>query len=382
MYLHKDLKTQSHILIIGGGLAGLTSAIHLRRAGIPVIVLEKDTYPRHKVCGEYISNEVLPYLASLEIDPKEKGAISISDLWITTHQGKSIRSKLPLGGFGISRYTLDYVLYQKAISVGVDIINAQVIDIQKKDDRFIVKTSDYQIFEGTYVIGAFGKRSIVDKVIQLNQKHKKHPWLAIKAHYKTDFDKNTVALHNFEGGYCGLSMVENQQVNACYLVSYDSFKKYKNIAQFQKNVVQKNPYLNAFFEEAIPVFEQPMTISQINFDKRKSLQNHIFMVGDAAGLIHPLCGNGMAIAIQSAQMLCDLLVQDFTNPALFSRSALEAQYVHRWNTTFSKRLYAGRMLQKVLLHPGLQELSYNIAKVVPALVPKIIKQTHGAPLVC
>ncbi|RZK61067.1 MAG: FAD-dependent oxidoreductase, partial [Pedobacter sp.] len=60
------LKTE--ILIIGGGLAGLTASLHLNKLGFDVTLIEKSTYPQHKVCGEYISNEVLPYFNWLGID--------------------------------------------------------------------------------------------------------------------------------------------------------------------------------------------------------------------------------------------------------------------------------------------------------------------------
>ena len=98
----------SHIVIIGGGLAGLTSAIHLAKMQIPVTLIEKETYPKHKVCGEYISNEVVPYLDFLGIKLKDLDIVGISQLQISTKNGKLIKSKLPLGGFGVSRYRLDH----------------------------------------------------------------------------------------------------------------------------------------------------------------------------------------------------------------------------------------------------------------------------------
>jgi len=102
------------VIIIGGGLAGLTNAIHLLQANIKVLLIEKNEYPKHKVCGEYISNEVLPYLFSLDIDPFKIGAQKISRFLLSTPKSKSIEAKLPLGGFGISRYTLDAALAKKS----------------------------------------------------------------------------------------------------------------------------------------------------------------------------------------------------------------------------------------------------------------------------
>ncbi len=371
-----------HVLIIGGGLAGLTSAIHLAKAGVLVTLIEKDTYPKHKVCGEYISNEVLPYLDFLDINLEQIRPVNISNFIITTQKGNCIQSTLPLGGFGISRYTLDYYLWEKAKELGVRLLNDEVIDVQYQNDIFFIKTNNNAVHTSNYVIGAHGKRTTLDKTLKRDFILKKSPWLAVKAHYRADFDDDTVSLHNFRGGYCGLSMVEDQKVNVCYLVTYDSFKKYKNIDAFQNKIMRQNPYLDTFFNTAELLFDKPITISQINFDKKKPVENHIFMTGDAAGLIHPLCGNGMAMAIQSAQLLCELLIENHHTTIVRSRKKIEGLYIQKWNSTFSKRLYMSRVLQKILLNGNLQQISYAVANAVPSIVPKIIKQTHGEPLVC
>lgn len=375
------MNSHTHILIIGGGLAGLTSAIHLAKLHIPVTLIEKNHYPKHKVCGEYISNEVLPYLEFLGVDLQNLHTVAISELEISTIKGKKIKSKLPLGGFGISRYALDHHLWNMAKNQGVRVIQDQAIAIEYVDDVFRVETVHHGNFSCDYLLGAYGKRSILDKKLNRNFSHQKSPWLAVKAHYKADFDPKKVALHNFEGGYCGLSMIENNRINACYLVNYNSFKKHKDIASFQKKVLYQNSNLKAFFTNAEIVFEKPITISQINFDKKKPVENHVFMIGDAAGLIHPLCGNGMAMAIQSSQILCTILSQNYKNKT-DTRLAIERLYTKQWNTTFSRRLYAGRILQKILLHQGFQEIAHSTAHMIPAIVPEIIKQTHGKPLVC
>ncbi|WP_271784320.1 NAD(P)/FAD-dependent oxidoreductase [Aquimarina algiphila] len=376
------MNENSHVLIIGGGLAGLTSAIHLAKAGVLVTLIEKDTYPKHKVCGEYISNEVLPYFEFLDINLEKVQPVTISNFVITTQKGDRIQSTLPLGGFGISRYTLDYYLWEKAKEVGVRLINDQVIDIQYQNDTFSVKTNSNMVQTCDYVIGAYGKRTTLDKALKRDFSFKKSPWLAVKAHYKANFDSNTVSLHNFKGGYCGLSMVEDQKVNVCYLVNYDSFKKHKNINVFQDEVMRQNPYLDTFFSSSELLFDKPITISQINFERKNPVEDHIFMTGDAAGLIHPLCGNGMAMAIQSAQLLCELLIKNHNAEVAGSRKEIERLYIEKWNNTFSKRLYAGRILQKILLNGNLQQISYAVANVIPSIVPKIIKQTHGEPLIC
>ena len=79
---------KADVIIIGGGLAGLTSAIHLAKANYNVLLFEKNAYPKHKVCGEYVSNEVLPYLNYLGFNPFEFGAKRIREFELTTHNNK------------------------------------------------------------------------------------------------------------------------------------------------------------------------------------------------------------------------------------------------------------------------------------------------------
>jgi len=239
------MNSHTNIVIIGGGLSGLCCAIHLAKANIPVTLIEKETYPKHKVCGEYISNEVLPYFEFLDIGIAALNPVPISKFSISTQHGNIVHSDLPMGGFGISRYTLDYHLWKKAKELGVQLITDQVIDVQyTKQDVFEIKTSSDQIFTSNYVIGAYGKRSILDQKLQRPFAKQKSSWLAVKAHYRAvDFNRNTVALHNFEGGYCGLSQVETNAVNACYLTTYQSFKKVGDISTFQQTTMSKNPHL-------------------------------------------------------------------------------------------------------------------------------------------
>src|SRR5690606_31631009 len=106
------------VLIIGGGLAGLTNALLLSRAGLSVCLIEKKKYPFHRVCGEYISNEVVPYLKSIDAYPELANVPVINQLLLSDTGGNSVSLNLPLGGFGVSRHFFDNFLYEKATKAG------------------------------------------------------------------------------------------------------------------------------------------------------------------------------------------------------------------------------------------------------------------------
>lgn len=368
------------IIIIGGGLAGLTSAIHLSKIGQRVTVVEKQPFPKHKVCGEYLSNEVLPYLQWLGIDVLELKPTQISKIIFSTSSGKIVRGKLPLGGFGISRYALDEFLHQKALANGCTFLHDSVETVDFNDGVFTVSTTQNQILTADFVIGAYGKRANLDQKLHRNFISRQSPWLAVKAHYSGDFPNDTVGLHNFKGGYCGVSKVEDDKINVCYLADYKTFKNYKNIEDYQQAVVSKNPNLRPIFENMNSLFDKPLTISQISFEKKQAVENHILMVGDSVGMIHPLCGNGMAMAIHSAKILSELL-GDFFAGKISSREALEKKYTETWNSNFGHRLSVGRLLAKILGKSKLSENLMRLLTVFPSLLPRIINKTHGKALV-
>ena len=367
------------VIVIGGGLAGLTCAIHLSKFNYNVLLIEKNSYPKHKVCGEYVSNEVLPYLNCLGFNPFEFGAKRISEFELTTHNNKKVTAKLPLGGFGMSRYELDFQLYKLALKNGVVVCQDIVNDVQFSSDMFQVETKSNGQFQSILVIGAFGKRSNLDIKFQRKFITKKSPYLGVKIHVSGEFPENKVALHNFKGGYCGVSKVENNHINLCYITNYEAFKKYKNIETFQEEVVFKNKALKTIFQNTNQEFDRPLTISQISFETKNPVENHMLMSGDTAGMIHPLCGNGMGMAIRSSQLVSQLII-DYLEGKIKTRARLEKQYTKQWRKTFHLRLKVGHAIAYLFRKDWLAPKLLTLLRIFPFLVPLIIKMTHGKPM--
>ena len=370
---------QIDVIIIGGGLAGLTSAIHLCKAGKAVLLIEKNPYPHHKVCGEYLSKEVIPYLQWLDADPYTLSPIEISTLQVSTESGRSCKIKLPLGGLGISRYVLDEYLYQNAKAAGCIMVQDTVKDVTFSGDRHRVRTNS-GAYEAQLVLGAYGKRSGLDHKLKRAFIQAKSPWLAVKAHYKTNFPCGLVALHNFHGGYCGVSRVENGMTNICYLVDYESFKSHKDLNKFQEAVLFRNKYLRQILESGELSFDAELTISQICFGSKELVQEHVLMIGDTAGLIHPLCGNGMGMAIHAAQ-ICSTLILDFLAGGIKSRATLEHRYRQQWKSSFSNRIRMGRILSAVMNKEPLADTIMSGLVRFPQVLAPVIRMTHGSPLI-
>lgn len=366
------------VVVVGGGLAGLSAAIHLGLNQKKVLLVEKGSYPGHKVCGEYVSREVVPYLKYLGIS-LEDGA-QIDRFQLSNRDGNTIETTLPLGGIGISRYALDHRMYKRALDLGVEVLFDTVCGITFDGDNFKVQTSQNQEINTDLLIGAFGKRSNVDKMLKRPFMEKNSPWVGVKAHYEFDgHPEDLVGIHAFKGGYGGISRTESGAVNFCYMAHYNSFKSIGNIDDFNQKIVAENPFLRELLSFGTALMSRPLTISQISFQRKRAVEDHIIMCGDAAGLIHPLCGNGMAMAIHSAQIAASLICKYLDNPQI-NRSDLEQEYQRQWTKNFAGRLWWGRRLQYLMLSPALSDLFLHIFSGSRRLTRSVIKRTHGKTL--
>jgi len=368
------------VILIGGGLAGLCCALPLAKRGLKVLLIEQKTYPFHKVCGEYISKEVLPYLNSLGFDPFAHGAVDIRRFALTSLKGQQVQTTLPLGGFGLSRYRMDQALYNLALAEGVEFALGQkahqVEEIGPK--KWQVKSQQGQQYQAAMVLGCQGKRSLVDRQLNRHFMQERAGFLAVKCHYKGDFPEDLVALHNFEGGYCGLSKIEEGRINLCYLVAQAQLKRAGGIKELERTILAKNPYLEQAFREFSPLFSRPLSISNIYFRPKPLIEQSLPMLGDAAGLIYPLSGNGMAMAIGSAAIMQTLLPQYLDGQ--LSQAEFLNQYTSSWQKNYSLRLQTGRKLQHFFGRPFWSNLGVQLFAGLPFMQKTIIRWTHGRPL--
>ncbi len=366
------------VVIVGGGLAGLTAAIRLAQAGLQVTLIEKKTYPYHKVCGEYVSNEVLPYLQALGADMAELQPARINRFRLSAPSGYTLETNLDLGGFGISRYTLDHYLYQLAVKNGVNfILNTAVQQVVFENNEFILSLNDGRQLKAEVVLGAYGKRANLDRQLARRFFSRRSPYIGVKYHVKYSQEKDVIALHNFKDGYAGISAVENDTYCFCYLTTRANLKRHGSIPAMEQAILYKNPHLRDIFTEAEFVYSQPEVINEISFATKTCVDNHLLMCGDAAGMITPLCGNGMAMAIHSGKLAAEQTIAYFSQGR--NRQQLEANYSNAWQKQFGTRLQVGRTVQHLFGHPVLSELTVKVLKHLPVAVKAIMRQTHGAP---
>lgn len=360
--------------IVGGGLAGLALSIQLAKQGFNVLLFEKNKYPFHKVCGEYISMESWNFLIQLGVDLNSLNVPKINKLNVSAHNGYTVSAPLKMGGFGISRYVLDNCLFDIAKRCGVTILeNCKVTNVLESDDLCEIITTNGSYF-AKLACGSFGK--IHPHFIERKQQNDEQNYVAVKYHIQVPFDRNLIALHNFKDGYCGISMINETDSCLCYLTTSKQLQENGNdIKRLEENVLMRNPHLKKIFSEATFLYSKPLAISNISFKKKECYQNGLIMLGDAAGTIAPLCGNGMSMALRSSKILAKYISHHLKNE--ISKKELIDSYQYEWNHNFKTRIKVGYRLQKLFGKKATTIFSLHVLRLFPKLFQKVISLTHG-----
>jgi flavin-dependent dehydrogenase len=355
------------IAIIGGGLAGLSLAILEARAGQQVLLFEKKQYPAHKVCGEYISLESWRFLSELGVPLADWDLPILKRLQLSS-PAKLLELPLDLGGFGLSRYKLEQKLLELAERAGVEVhANCNVQQVDQQSTGFSLQT-DAGIFQAKQAAGSWGRRSALYK-----QTPQTRNFVGVKWHLQGIMPADLIALHNFEGGYAGMSRIEDDLSCFCYLVDSERLKAAGSITALEQKIRQENPFLQQQLETLSPIWEAPLTISQVSFSPKTTAYQGVFLLGDAAGSIAPLAGNGMSMALHAAYLLHGLLKEHREQPQL----DLYAAYDRAWKKQFKLRTAVSYRIQGLFGRNALTTpLLYTVAA-WPFLGKQLMKLTHG-----
>ncbi|MGB0432671.1 MAG: NAD(P)/FAD-dependent oxidoreductase, partial [Bacteroidia bacterium] len=334
------------------------------------------------VCGEYISLESQEFLMQLGFDSQKHDLPQISNFSLNHPNGKQLNLKLPLGAFGVSRYYIDDKLADIALENGVVLLQGtEVTNIQfyKDHDVFKVETKTGDLLF-KHVLGSYGKRSKLDKKHNrpfVNQlKSSKNNFVGVKYHVKSQIEPNKIELHLFEQGYAGLSRIEEGKSCFCYLTtSAQLLKSNGDVNQLENNFLKQNPFLKNRLETFDVLWDKPLTISNIEFGPKEQVHNNVIMLGDAAGMITPLTGNGMSMAMHASKIASELVAKQLNGK--IDRNQLEQQYTKQWQNLFGKRVARARKYQSLFFNQKLSSNVISLAKALPFIGKQLVKSTHG-----
>ena len=316
------------LIVVGGGPAGTSAAITCARNAARVLLLERGRFPRHKVCGEFISAESLDLLADL-LAPRHAwllaGATRISSARVFL-DGHMIHTPVDPPAASISRLDFDTALWDSAEQCGVD--GRQQVTVQSISGTgpFLLTTSVGE-FESHALIDASGRCSNLNPApVDSGVK-----WLGLKGYFTEPSPLPSVDLYFFDGGYCGVQPVKMGEetepigrINACAMVRAD-------VASRLPEVFVRHPALRERSRGWEPVID-PVSTSPLIFREPQPERDGILMTGDAAAFVDPFVGDGISLALRSGSLAGECLIPFFAG----STSLLEA--AHNYRRTYVRRL--------------------------------------------
>ncbi len=350
------------VAIIGGGPGGSSTAIRLRQLGFRVLLLEKDRFPREKLCGEFLSPEVSRLLAELGLESELLQACPAPIHLVRLHLYGEARIEIPLPtpALGLSRASLDHMLLRHASRLGVEVLEQTTAETVRRrtSGEFAVtyRTSDHQgVALARAVVCAAGRWNRWRAQAFANSRGQPSGRTAygFKAHYGPSVARpNTLDLHFFPGGYCGVSHVENDRANVCCLIQKDLLRACSIAGVVRPNSPQADPIA--------VVLRQPSLGEQLLGGKRVSeflftgplvfhsprpVDECLLMVGDSAAFVDPFCGDGISIAVRSGSLAAQAL-----KPLFQGKWALErvlSEYARAYQQAFRRQFFWARWLRRL-----------------------------------
>lgn len=376
------------IAVVGAGPAGGCAAGLLAQAGWAVALFERDTFPRDKVCGEFLSPESIDVLEQVGCLEKFLGCNPsvMHSARFATESTVGPTVALPEPARGLSRRRLDEMLFEHAETCGA--LCVEGADVRRIEPRVgeparlrvrCTKTGGVKELRADVVVAAYGRRTRIDRQLDRPFFDRRSRWVAFKRHHRcTDGAdvrdlKGCVELHAFDGGYCGVSFVEDDVVNVCAMFDRQLLRRPGvDGMEFWEFLRRGNSALARRLSQLRPVADRrTMAVAQIPLGPRqRRAEEGVFFIGDAAGMIAPLAGDGQAMALQSATDLAGLL-----NRRLPRRP--HRQWNRLWRRRYGLRVGLGRWLQKAAVRPSVADPLVGLLGRFPPAAKALVSLTRA-----
>jgi flavin-dependent dehydrogenase len=360
------------VAVVGAGPAGSTLAALLARRGYSVALIDRDTFPRDKLCGEFLSYDAMPIVDALglrdELDAHAAPEITHCRI---AGRHRNYEFDFPHPARGVSRMLLDDALFRRAVAAGSQAITGTASEVTRDGVTF-----DGGTVRARVVAGAWGRWGRFDQ--QLGRafvRDRSHRNFGFKRHYRKPGGTGvgTIELYSFKRSYLGVNDVEGGITNICGLVHADRLQGLKGRWDaFIETIRAEEQPLEDLYARHIPAQEGFLSSEPVIFRSRSAVEEGIFMIGDASGVIDPLTGNGMAMALQSALVAAPFIAAVLENG---DRQCRENAYRNRHAQLFGRRIGWSRRVAFLLSRPALLD---NILRLqVRSAGPFFLRKTRA-----
>lgn len=319
-----SMPEQYDVVIVGAGPAGSSAAIRLANAGRKVLLIDKCAFPRHKLCGEFVSPECLDDLHELGVLPEieDVGPAAIRTTVFYSRSGRScaVANKWLAGNeqasIAISRRTLDQILLTRARESGAEVLtNTTLTDVQSsaRTVTSVFETEDgakHAVFS-SIVIDATGRGRYVARRFDARSTIVKPSQVAFKIHLRgAVVASDTCEIYSFRGGYGGCTKIENELFNLCFIVDAS---RVRSVGSDLGAILEATVFTNAQAARTLAHIEVEGARLSVPIARYGAMDPTpapcVLAIGDAAAFIDPFTGSGIAMALDSSRLACESILK-------------------------------------------------------------------------
>lgn len=365
-----ELKLEYDVAIVGAGPAGSSAAIRLAKNGLKVLLVDQKKFPRAKLCGEFISPECLAHFAELHVldEMTLAGGVTIERTVFYARNGRSVA--VPSEWFmadsyalGLSRSEMDRQLLLGARRAGAEVLDeTQAVNVLFENNKVCgvqLRNRDRATFDAkaALIIDATGRSRILARQHDGGKRGRAN-FVAFKCHLENaNVREGDCEIYAYRGGYGGASRVENGLHNLCFIISSEVAKEFSgNADELLRKIVFKNQRAEQSLWDSRFV-DDWLAVPIENYGRAGlSPANGLLTIGDAAAFIDPFTGSGILLALESAKLAADVIVDGFTGTnSMQSFETIACEYRARYAAAFDQRLRISSFVRHVAFVPFLAE---------------------------
>ena len=341
------------LAIVGGGPAGASCASFAARAGLKVVVLERETFPREKVCGDCLNPACWPVLRRLNLEEPVRASTQgrIERVDFIGIDGRCVSVELPDGAeLAVKRSFLDQLLLNRAAELGAEVHqNATVTSMHQNSDGWTIHTGTDSI-RARVVVGADGRNSSVARLLNLLPRTGRER-VALQAHVPVPASFGArVVIQSRPEGYSGQAPVGPNELNVCLVARPAGISSLKQWAVQEFHLSEDHAWRTI----------TPLTRASISPAHR-----NLFFIGDAARVVEPFTGEGIFYALASGELAAQAIVRLCEGE---STVAVENDFIRAYEGLYRGRLWINRIARAAVLSPRMATLLVHVASVQPAVL--------------
>jgi flavin-dependent dehydrogenase len=338
------------VAIVGGGPAGSSCASFCALASLKTIVLEREKFPREKVCGDCLNPSCWPVLERLELRQRVRDLphCELSAVKFIAIDGHEVIVDLPSGRhceISVKRSLFDDLLLKRARELGAEIREQSTVTGLSKNGNWKIETASGAVFYSQILIGADGRNSIVARLCNLLPPLTRER-VALQAHLPLPRNfGNRVVLQFLRDGYSGQAPVNETELNLCLVGAPPTISRLRRWARRQFQLPADQPW---------------RTITPLTRSPVPSAQEHLFFIGDAARVVEPFTGEGIYYALRSGELAAHAVAKIFHND---DRQTTLAEFGHAYAEMYRGRLWINRLARGAVLRPHIGSLFVQAARI-------------------